>query len=78
MGDLEDSVGSSTLGVNDALGDALAVKVGEEVNQVEVLQEEGPVAPDPLIGVGLVDGLPGRGSVGSSILGVENFGGGHF
>jgi hypothetical protein len=40
VGDLEDSVGSSTLGVDDALGDALAVKVSEQVNQVEILKEE--------------------------------------
>lgn len=37
---LKDTVGTAALGVDDALGDALPVKVGEQVDVVEVLEQE--------------------------------------
>jgi len=37
----EVAVGTGSLGVDDSLGDSLSVKLGELVNQVEVLQEDG-------------------------------------
>jgi hypothetical protein len=37
---LEGSMGTTTLGVDDALRNALAVEVGEEINQMEILQQE--------------------------------------
>jgi len=37
---LKDTVGSATLGVNYALGNALSVKVSKKVDVVEVLQQE--------------------------------------
>ena len=45
---LEVAVGAAALGVDDALGDPLAVEVREQVDQVEVLQEQGTVLACPL------------------------------
>ena len=39
MSDLKVSVSSSTLGVNNTLGDTLAVKVGQLVDESKVLEE---------------------------------------
>ena len=40
IGNLELSVCTGTLGVDDALWNALAIKVSEEVDQVEVLEQQ--------------------------------------
>jgi len=45
---LEGTVGACTFGVHDTLWDTLSVKVGEEVYQVEVLEEEGTILSDAL------------------------------
>ena len=37
---LEDTVGSATLGVDDSLRNPLSIEVGDEVDQVKVLQEK--------------------------------------
>lgn len=34
--------------MNDSLGDSLSVKVGQQIDQVEVLQEQGTVGSDSL------------------------------
>lgn len=41
VSDFEDTVCTSTLGMDGSLGDALASEVSELVNQREVLDEEG-------------------------------------
>ena len=48
VGGLVVTVSSSTLGVNDTLWNALAVKVREQVYQVEVLEEQRSVLTDSL------------------------------
>lgn len=63
MGDFEFAIGPRALCVHDALGDAFAVEVGEEVNQVDVLQEKRAVGADALGGVGVVDGAARGGGV---------------
>ena len=40
IGDLELSVCTGTLGVHNTLWDTLAIKVGEQIDQVEVLEEQ--------------------------------------
>ena len=44
----EDSVGSGTFGMYDTLRDTFTVEMGEEVDQVEVLEEERTICPGPL------------------------------
>ena len=39
LGDFEDSMGSSTLGVNNSLRNSLSVEVGKLVNKSEILQQ---------------------------------------
>ena len=48
IGDLELTKGASTLGVDNTLRDSLSVEVCEEVDQVEVLKQKGPVAANAL------------------------------
>lgn len=43
-----DTVCSTTLGVNDTLGDTLAVEVREQIDQVVVLEKKRPVLADTL------------------------------
>ena len=42
------AISSSSLGMHNALGDTLTVKVSEEVDQVEVLEQERSVLADTL------------------------------
>ena len=51
------AIGTGALGVDDTLGDALAIKVGEQVDEVEVLQEEGSILAGTLPGAGVADGV---------------------
>lgn len=39
MGDLEVAMGTRALGVDDAFGDSFAIKVGQFVNEMKVLQQ---------------------------------------
>lgn len=48
VGSLVVTVGTTTLGVNDTLGDTLTVEVGKKVYQVEVLKEKGTILADTL------------------------------
>lgn len=64
VGDLEFTVGTGTLGVDDTLGDSLAVKVGQQIDQVEVLKEQRTITTNPLGGLRVKDGAPIGGSVG--------------
>jgi hypothetical protein len=56
MGDLEVAVCAGGLGMNDTLGDSLTIKVREEIDMVEILEQERAVDACALGGVGLVDG----------------------
>ena len=49
------SISSSSLGMDDTLGDALAVKVGEQVDEVEVLEEQRTIGANALPGIGIAD-----------------------
>ena len=42
------AVGTASLGMNDTLGDALAVKVAEQLDQVDVLQQQRAVVAQAL------------------------------
>jgi hypothetical protein len=42
------TVCSTTLGVNDTLGDTLAVEVREQIDQVVVLEKKRPILADTL------------------------------
>ena len=56
MGNLELSIGTCTLGVDNTLRDTLAVEVSELVDQVEVLEEERAVrATSSLVGLSMVN-----------------------
>lgn len=55
VGNLEFAVGASTLGVDHALRNALAVKVRQQVDQVEVLQQQWTVGANTLRGLGIHD-----------------------
>ena len=56
VGGLVETVGTTTLGVDDTLGDTLSVEVREEIYQVEVLEEERAVLADTLNLVGVRHG----------------------
>lgn len=60
------AVRASTLGVDDTLGDALPVKVGELVDQVEVLEQQGAHVPDALPG----SGVGHRSTIGGGVRGL--------
>jgi hypothetical protein len=53
VGGLVETVGTTTLSVNDTLGDTLSVEVREEIYQVEVLEEKGTVLANTLDLVGV-------------------------
>jgi len=53
---LENTVGSGSLGVDDTLRDALSIKVREEIDKVEVLEEERSILSDALCLVGVRHG----------------------
>jgi hypothetical protein len=48
IGGLVETVGTTTLGVNNTLGNTLSVEVREEIYQVEVLEKERTVLADTL------------------------------
>ena len=48
---LEFTIGTSTLGVDDTFRDPLAVKVCQQIDQVEVLKEERSIGANPLGGL---------------------------
>lgn len=52
---LEFTVGSGTLGVDNTLGDPLAVEMSQKINQMKVLQKERAILADPLRGFGVHD-----------------------
>ena len=66
MSDLEFTVGSGAFGVDHTLGDALAVEMGQKINQMEVLQKEGAILTDPLRGFGVHD----RTAIGGCVNGL--------
>lgn len=71
VGNLEFTIGASALGVHDTFGDSLTVKMGEQVDQVEVLKEERSVATNALGSLGVHDRTAGgRGVDGSLIVAV--------
>lgn len=66
MGDLEISESPRALGVNHSLRDPLPVKVGNEVDQVGVLQQDGAPGAGRLAVVVVIDGATkGRGYAAS-------------
>jgi hypothetical protein len=78
MGNLEVSMGTCTLGVDDTLGDTLTIKVGEEVDVVEVLEKEGSVESSLLSGIRLVDWGTVGGGVDGAVLVLEDLLGWHW
>lgn len=62
---LKETVGAATLGVNDALWDTLAVKMRQEIDQVEVLEQERTILADSLcfVWVSCGNAIAGTGSV---------------
>jgi hypothetical protein len=48
MGDFKFSESGGTLGMNDTLRNTLAIKVSEQIDQVEVLEQNWAVTPQPL------------------------------
>jgi len=66
VGGLVETVGTTTLGVNDTLGNTLAVEVGEEVYQVEVLEKERSILANTLHLIGVRH----RDTIGGCVKGV--------
>lgn len=77
VGDLEVTMGSGTLGVDDTLWDTLTIEVSKEIDVMEVLEKKRAEGAGALSGIGLVD----RGTVGGGVDGtvfcVENLCSGH-
>ena len=48
LGALEGTMSTAAFGMDDSLGDAFTVEMGEEVDQVEVLKKQWAVGPDTL------------------------------
>jgi hypothetical protein len=60
MGDLKISMGSGSFGVDDALGNALAIEVGKLIDQMEVRSHDrAPLSSSNTVLV-VVDWLPSR------------------
>lgn len=55
VSNLKLAIGPSTLGMNHPLRDALAVKVRQQIDQVEILQEKRAVRANTLGGLGVHD-----------------------
>lgn len=71
VGDLEFTIGASAFGVHDTFGDSFTVKVGEQVDQVEVLKEERSVTANTLSSLRVHDRTAGgRGVDGGLIVAV--------
>ena len=68
MSDLEGSECSCALGVDDTLGNPLAVKVGNDVQEVSVLEEDGTARSDGLAAVVVIDRAAQGGGHTSGIL----------
>ena len=77
LGAFEGSVGSAAFGMDHPLGDSLSVEVGDEIDQMEVLEQERPVDTDSLgfIRVGVWYAIAGgvqrllRGSIAVILVG---------
>lgn len=63
VSDLELSVSTGSLSVDNSLGDSLSVEVGEQVDQGKVLEQERSVLADSLGGEGVLDGVTVSGGV---------------
>ena len=61
LGTFESTMGATAFGVDDALGNPLTVEMGEEVDQVEILQQKRTIAPLTLclVGMGHWDAIAG-------------------
>lgn len=64
VSDLEDTVSTGTLGVDNTLGNSLTVEVSKDVNEVEVLEQKRTMLANALGSTGVGDG----GTVRSSVL----------
>ena len=49
------SVSPSPLGVYNSLGNALSIKVSQQINQVEILEKKGTILTDSLILLGIIN-----------------------
>lgn len=67
VSDLKVTEGTGTLGVDDTLGDSLAVKVGEQVNEVVVLEKKRTVGANALRSQRVGNGSTVRGCVDRSL-----------
>jgi hypothetical protein len=76
VGNLKLAIGTGTLGVDNALWDALAVEVSELIDQVEVLEKERTIwTASSLVGLGMVNwGTVGCG-IGRLLVVLEGGGG---
>jgi hypothetical protein len=72
MGQFKVTMCASTLGVDDTLWNTLTIKVGEEIEVVEVLEEEWAGGADALSCVRLCDRCAVRGGVNSTVFAVRN------
>lgn len=48
MGDNELPKGSCTFGMDNTLGDSFSVEVGQQIDEMEVLKQDGTIVPDCL------------------------------
>ena len=76
LGACEDAMSPATFGVDNTLGDPLPIEVGDEVDQVKVLKEEGTIGTSPLSfiwmghGHAIAGGVDGLLRLGISVFGV--------
>jgi len=71
MRDLEKSMSPSSFGVHNTLRDTLSIKVCEEIDVVEVLEEKWTVKTKPLSCVRLRNWRTTRSSVNCAVFGLE-------
>ena len=64
MRDFKEAVRSCTFGVHDSLGNALPVELGELVDEVEILKEDGTFGSSSHRVLVVVDGRAGTGGEG--------------
>ena len=75
MSNLELAISSSTLCVDDTLGDTLTVEMGQHVNQMEVLEQERTILADSLVLLWVLNGTSIRGGVQWPLRVLESGGG---
>lgn len=68
MGELELAICAGAFGMDDTLRNSLAIEVGEEIDEMEVLKQERSILANSLAGLWVVDWTAVRGGVNGPLF----------